>query len=88
MELIIISTTNQNTNSSKRINDLEVKYAKVVSENQKMKANKTCFFYLLKECMLRIKKKKNSLGNALRMIEEEEDVREIKKILNDFKIKL
>jgi hypothetical protein len=84
----VIHSEGENRKNSLRINDLEVRYAKVVSENQKMKANKTCFFYLLRECMLRIKKKKNSLGNALRMIEEEEDVRQIKKILSDFKIKL
>jgi hypothetical protein len=64
-----------------------MKFALVLNENQKMKANKTCFFYLLKECILKLKKKKHSIGNALRMIEEEEDVEQIKKILNDFKIK-
>lgn len=52
-----------------------------------MKGHKTCFFYLLKECILSMKKKKNSLKNAIRMIEDEEDLRQFKKILKDFKIK-
>lgn len=75
-----------NKENLSRINDLEMKFAQVLNENQRMKANKTCFFYLLKECILKLKKKKHSIGNALRMIEEE-DANQIKKILSDFKIK-
>lgn len=66
---------------------METKYVLAVAENQKMKANKTSFFYLLKECILKLKKKKNSLSNALKMIGEEEDSQEIQKILKEFKIK-
>lgn len=70
-----------------RIQELEDDFAKIASENKKIIASKTCFFYLLKECILTIKKKKNSLGNALRMIEDENDYQEIKKILKKFNIK-
>lgn len=67
--------------------DLEMKYVEAKAENQKMKANKVNFYYLLKECIKKVKKKKNNLSNALNMIHEEEDIAEILKVLKEFKIK-
>ena len=52
-----------------------------------MKAQKPQIFYLLKELILKLKKKKNYLGNAIKMIEDDDDANHIKKILTDYKIK-
>lgn len=53
----------------------------------KMKAQKPQMFYLFKELILKLKKKKNSLGNALKTIEDDDDANHIRKILKEYKIK-
>lgn len=68
-------------------NDHQEKYILALNENNKMKAQKPQIYYLLKELILKLKKKKNSLGNAIKMIEDDNDAIKIKKMLDEYKIK-
>jgi uncharacterized protein Yka (UPF0111/DUF47 family) len=68
-------------------NDNEEDYIRALNENNKMKAQKPQMFYLFKELIRKIKKKKNSLSNAVKMIEDDNDALHIKKILDEYKIK-